>query len=241
VTQDESASPFTAVPRDPSLVEKVAIDLRDAIVTGSLTRGTRLPSERDLGVQFGVSRTVIREAVRSLAAQGLLTVTSGRGVEVAGVDANTVADSLRMFMKGTASFDYGQIHEVRDTLEVATAGYAAQRASAEAIAHLGHLCAEHEADLARGDMPAASKVDFEFHRSLTAASDNELFVIVLDAVADVLHEVRERTYSKPGVGESGLSEHREILARVAAHDPEGARAAMAAHLAKAEAIYRSVS
>jgi GntR family transcriptional repressor for pyruvate dehydrogenase complex len=233
----ETSTAFSTVAREPSLVEKVANELSEAIITGRLTRGTRLPSERDLGDQFGVSRTVIREAVRSLAARGLVAVTSGRGVEVVGVDARAVVDSLRLFLRGTRSFDVRQIIEMRGTVEVATAGYAAIRATEEDRARLAELCEEHERLLAAGDIPAASRVDFEFHRALAAASGNDLFLVMLDSVGDMLREMRDRAYDRKGVGESGLREHREILGLVDAKDEQGARAAMAKHLAQAESVY----
>lgn len=228
---------FGTVTRAPSLVKKISEELGEAILSGRLARGLRLPSERDLGDQFGVSRTVIREAVRTLAAQGLVTVTSGRGVEVAGVGAGAVVDSLRMFIRGAQAFDYEQIHELRNTVEVATAGYAARRSGEADIAELERMCAEHARLIAQGDLTSASQLDFEFHRALGEASDNELFLIVLDSVGDVLREVRDRTYFTPGVAEMGLRQHQEILQYVAAHDESGARDAMVRHLSQAESIY----
>lgn len=229
---------FSTVAREPSLVEKVATELSEAIITNRLVRGTRLPSERDLGDQFGVSRTVIREAVRSLAARGLVSVTSGRGVEVVGVDAKAVVDSLRLFLRGTESFDVQQIIEIRGAVEVATAGLAALRANPDDIANLVDLCDRHEAFLAEGDYASASRVDFEFHRALVSASGNDLFLVMLDSVGDMLREVRDRAYPKPGVGETGLREHREILEFVRSGDDAGARDAMTRHLAQAESVWQ---
>ncbi len=230
---------FGAVTRAPSLVKKISEEISEAILSGRLARGSRLPSERELGDQFGVSRTVIREAVRTLAAQGLVTVTSGRGVEVAGVDAGAVVHSLRMFIRGAQAFDYEQIHELRNTVEVATAGFAARRASRADIAGLEHMCAEHGRLIEQGDLTSASRLDLEFHRALGEASGNQLFLIVLDSVGDVLREVRDRTYFTPGVAETGLRQHREILRSVAAHDETGAQDAMVRHLSQAESVYLS--
>lgn len=228
---------FGNVEREPSLVDKVAQELTEAIISGDLPSGERLPPERDLGEQFGVSRTVIREAVRTLAARGLVRVTSGRGVEVAAFDANTVADSLRLFIRGSQVFDYEQIHEVRSTIEVKTAVLAAQRATQENIAGMEELCAEHEQRLRAGEYLAASHVDFEFHRALASAANNDLFLIMLDSIADVLREVRDKAYPQPHVGELGLTEHRQILQAVAAADADAAREAMVRHLEQAESIW----
>jgi GntR family transcriptional repressor for pyruvate dehydrogenase complex len=230
---------FTAVAREPSLVEKVASELSEAIVSGRLSRGTRLPSERDLGDQFGVSRTVIREAVRTLVAQGLVAQTSGRGVEVVGVDAQAAVDSLRLFLRGTTSFDVQQILEIRYTVEVATAGLAAERATPAHLDELAGLCAQHAAFLEAGELTAASKVDFEFHRALVAASGNDLFLVMLDSVGDMLRKVRDRAFSTPGVGEAGLREHREILQFVLERNASAAGDAMARHLAQAASVWHA--
>ncbi len=229
---------FQSVQRKPSLVESVAGELTEAIVSGRLESGQRLPAERDLGEQFGVSRTVIREAVRTLAARGLVSVTSGRGVEVASLDPQTVSDSLRLFIRGKQTFDYQQIHEVRCTIEVETAGLAAERATPEEVEKLKSLCDQLEEKLQAGEHLAASHLDFEFHRALTAAARNDLFLIMLDSIGDVLQEVRDKAYPMPGVGENGLKGHREILRSVADSDADAARHAMAEHLATAEDVWR---
>src|ERR1700737_2664008 len=126
-----SLQPFRSVARAPSLSDKVAEPLTEAIVSLQVRPGERLPSERDLGEKFKVSRTVVREAVRSLAARGLVRVTSGRGVEVSEVDSGHVAASMRLLVRGREGLDYGKVHEVRTAVEVQTAGLAAQRAQPE--------------------------------------------------------------------------------------------------------------
>lgn len=235
---DKPVIGFESVQRQPSLVETVAGELTEAILSGRLVQGQRLPSERDLGEQFGVSRTVIREAVRTLAARGLVSVTSGRGVAVAAIEPGTVSDTLRLFIRGQQAFDYGRIHEVRSTIEVETARLAAERATPDDLARLSELCEQLAEDLKRGDHAAASEVDFEFHRALAAATQNDLFLIMLDSISDVLRDVRDRAFHVDGVGESGLTGHLEILKAVRNRDAEGARSVMASHLEEAERIWR---
>jgi DNA-binding FadR family transcriptional regulator len=233
----DEPSAFTSVARDPSLVDKVSGELTEAIVSGRLGRGDRLPPERELGTQFGVSRTVIREAIRALTARGLVRVTSGRGVEVAGADAESAVESLRLFIRGTRSFNYPQVHEVRSTIEVQTTGLAAEHATPADISLLDELCLSHRRALDDADYLAASGIDFEFHRALVLATGNELFLVMLDSIGDVLREARDRAYPKPGVGELGLREHLEILEQVKAKDVAGSREAMRKHLAQADAIW----
>jgi len=229
---------FSSVMREPSLSDKVAEQLTEAIVTRKIKTGERLPSERDLGDKFKVSRTVIREAVRSLAARGLVRVTSGRGVEVSDFGSSGVTASMRLLVRGHDGLDYGKVNEVRTAVEVQVAGLAAKHATPADIERLRQICDNHQRSLEAGDTQAASELDFQFHRELTRSSGNELLLAMLDSIADVLREVRNQSMSEPHVGEGGLQAHRRILKFVSAGKVHGAREAMIDHLAEAERIWR---
>jgi len=194
------------VQREERLADKVAELLKKAILSGQLEPGDRLPPERILGERFGVSRTVIREAVRSLAAKGLVEVRSGSGSVVARVDAAAVTETIRLYVQG-ASIDRDLIDEVRRLVEVHAAGVAAERAT--------------DADVA--DLRARLQ-EAEFHRGIAQATRNPLYVVLLDAFAELAGE-------HPGPPDA----HERILERIAEHDPEGARQAMRQHLADAPA------
>jgi GntR family transcriptional regulator, transcriptional repressor for pyruvate dehydrogenase complex len=236
-----STDPYASVSRAPNLSDKVTEQLTEAILAKQLKAGDRLPSERDLCEKFKVSRTVIREAVRSLAAKGLLRVTSGRGVEVREVGSSHVADSMRLLVRGSDGLDYAKVHEVRTAVEVQTAGLAAERASPEDIARLSQLCEEFERSLKEGDAARASELDFQFHRELTRATDNELLLAMLDSISDVLREVRSQSMTQPHVGEAGLRAHLRILKCISSGKPDAARTAMSAHLAEAEQVWRRLA
>jgi GntR family transcriptional repressor for pyruvate dehydrogenase complex len=232
--------PFQSVPRTPSLSDKVAEQLTEAIVSKQIRAGERLPSERELGDQFKVSRTVIREAVRSLAAHGLVRVTSGRGVEVNEFGSGGVAASMSLLVRGHEGLDYGKVNEVRTAVEVQVAVLAAQRARPQDIQRLRAICDNHERSLQQGDFAGASELDFQFHRELTRCADNELLLAMLDSVSEVLREVRYQSMAEPHVGEEGLRAHRRILKCVSAGKPEAAREAMTDHLAEAERVWLGV-
>jgi GntR family transcriptional repressor for pyruvate dehydrogenase complex len=229
---------FSSVTRQPNLSDKVAEQLTEAIVSRKIQVGERLPSERELGERFKVSRTVIREAVRSLAAQGLVRVTSGRGVEVKEFGSGGVTASMRLLVRGHDGLDYGKVNEVRTAVEVQVAGLAAQRATPADLDRLRQLCDDHQRSLEEGDLTAASEFDFQFHRELTRSSGNELLLAMLDSIADVLREVRNQSMAEPHVGEDGLRAHRRILKFVSAGKPDSAREAMVEHLAEAERVWR---
>jgi GntR family transcriptional regulator, transcriptional repressor for pyruvate dehydrogenase complex len=231
------AHPYRGISRNTSLSDKVVEQLTEAIVSHQLVPGEKLPSERDLGEKFQVSRTVVREAMRSLAARGLIRIT-GRGVEVNELGSENVADSMRLMVRGREGLDYGKVNEVRTALEVQTAGLAAQRARLEDCEQLERICAAHERSLRAGDMAKAGELDFQFHRELTRASGNELLLAMLDSISDVLREIRNQSMNLPHVGEAGLRAHLRILKSVKSGSPSVARKAMAAHLAEAERVWR---
>jgi GntR family transcriptional repressor for pyruvate dehydrogenase complex len=205
------------------------------IASDDLKPGDALPAERELGKQFGVSRTVIREAVRALAARGLLEVKSGSGVRIVAADAKTVRDSMHHFVRGSM-MDYGKVDEVRGVLEVAAAGLAAERATAEDIAHIDDTIVRFENECS--NLEASVQIDLEFHRAVATATHNDLFLVLHDSIGEMLVEVRRRNLSR-GRDERRLvvRMHRRIHDAIAAHDPVAAQEAMRDHLGQVRATW----
>jgi DNA-binding FadR family transcriptional regulator len=215
--------------RAPRLPDQVAEMMLATIRSRGLQPGDHLPSERDLGEQFAVSRTVIREAVRSLAAKGIVASMPGRGLTVAAVDPDSVSESMNLYLRGNhRELPYERVHEVRTTLELDVASLAAQRARDSEVAHLR---ASHDrlAEVLE-DVEQSSLADVTFHRQLAEFTHNPLYVIMLDSIGDVLLEIRRATMGNRKDAEHGYADHGRILAAVARHDPEAARDAMRRHL-----------
>ena len=139
MANDESI-PFQVLERAPTLSDRVTSSVLELITQAALKPGDRLPSERDLGERFGVSRTVVREALRSLAAKGVLDVRSGSGATVATVNVERASEALRLYVQGSQGkvdgVTYEQINDVREMIETRVARIAATSASAEDIARL---------------------------------------------------------------------------------------------------------
>jgi GntR family transcriptional regulator, transcriptional repressor for pyruvate dehydrogenase complex len=223
----EEDAMFGPVVREPRLSDKVAEMLLDTITARGLKPGERLPSERELGEQFGVSRTVIREAVRALAAKGVIEARTGSGLRVAAVEASAVSESMGLFLRG-ARLEYPKIHEVRTTLEVEVAGLAAERATVEDIDGLAENLSRTRASLK--DVDALALLDVEFHRRVVEASHNELYLVVIDSIGEILLEIRRLTQGIPGRPQKAVRAHRTILRAIESHSPEDARRAMREHL-----------
>jgi GntR family transcriptional repressor for pyruvate dehydrogenase complex len=225
--------------RQPTLVERVTQHLLDMIVAGSLRTGEKLPSERDLAEQLGVSRTVVREAIRSLQARGVLAVRSGSGMEVARISPERASEALRLFIHlgDGALLDglgYEQVHEVREMIEVRVAGLAARHATEADIERLGTVFGELRTAT---DLEHVSAADVAFHRTIAEMTHNVLYLVMLDSIGDVLLDIRRSTLGQEGRHALALEAHGRILECIAAGDEAGARAAMEAHLQESKGAW----
>jgi DNA-binding FadR family transcriptional regulator len=216
------------VDRTPRLSDVVSERLLAAIRDANLQPGAKLPSERELGEQFGVSRTVIREAIRHLAARGVLDVRSGSGASIARNDSSNVSEALSLFLARTGLPDPLKIHEVRQLIEVQTARLAAERAT---DAHLAEIRRTHErlTEVA-SDPEAAAIADVAFHRAIAQATENELFVVLVDSIGDVMMGIRRATVARPGRVQVGIKYHGRILEALEGRDVDAAGRAMEEHL-----------
>ncbi len=225
---------FKSVVREANLTQRAQSQLEELIVNGSLRVGERLPSERELVEQLGVSKTVVREAMRSLATKGLIEVRPGSGMYVLGVGAHLMADPISLLMR-KHRLTVKQIHEVREVLEIKLAALAAERARREDI----EAMAETIRQLGEPDLSPLryAQLDVEFHNRLAAAAGNPLFSILINSINDVMLEVRQRAFKlgKRKFLTNSISEHSRVLKCVEAGDVSGAQKAMAEHLERGSA------
>lgn len=232
--------PFPRVEREDVLSNRVAQMLLERVLLGELAPGQELPSERDLSEQFGVSRTVIREAIRSLAGKGVITARSGRRARIGVVGRDQVVESMQLFIRGRRHdpgqmMSYTKIHEVRRMLELTMVELAAQRAQPADIKRLRR--AYKEMRLAVDDPEGLPLLDVAFHRAIAEICGNELFLMMLDSIGGILTEIRERTLGLPGRPASALRYHRAILEAIADKDPVAARQAMEDHLTESALVW----
>lgn len=230
---------FEELDRPRPLPQRVADQVLKKILSEGLQPGEQLPSERELAAQFGVSRTVIREGIRSLAGKGVVDVGAGRGIRVARVGMSAVQESIGLFLHSRPASSHHNLHEVRATIEVAVAGFAAERRQDEDLTLLEGEIDEMERVLADAD--AATMEDLQFHRELARCANNEFFLVALDALVAPLLEIRRSTFGPGGRTREALAEHRAIFGCVAARDADGAREQMRSHLQAIEATYERMS
>lgn len=230
----------TKVERKPKLSAHVAASLRSQILAGDIGVGQKLPTESQLTKAFGVSRTVIREAVANLAADGLVESRQGAGIFVCERPAMAFASITQdIGMKISHALN---VIEVRMGLEIESAGLAAQRRNAAQEAAIQEAFFEFDRLLAMGE--ATGRSDFMFHRAIAAATNNPFYVEVLDALG---MRAIPCDITSPWGTDSLLTreyqvmlqrEHLAILKAISAGDAEAARAAMRAHLTESQRRYR---
>ena len=222
------------------LHESIVEQFHTLIQDGALEHGVKLPSERVLAEQLKVSRSSVREAIRTLELQGLVVSKHGSGtfVNTQSLDAVTtlMTSSLGVGLDALEA-QLHDIFEVRHLLEPQLAVLAAQRATPEDVERLSSILVEQQRQIMEGE--TGVDADTEFHFALATATHNTALVKVVSAVEDVLRQSRDQTLQQPGRSQRSLDSHRHILDMVRAGDHMGARSAMEHHLTAVEpsAVY----
>ncbi|MGN6100175.1 MAG: FadR/GntR family transcriptional regulator [Devosia sp.] len=211
------------------LYEQVASALRARIVSGELTKGERLPTEREIALSYGVSRNVVREAIRALSKDGLVTVRQGSGTFVADATSRALGDSLSLALRvGGLRRNLAALIEIRQIIEPSVAGLAAERATPEDIRKLEGEVETMERAFA--DVDAFIAADHRFHVAIAECTQNHLVPLLLFTIVDVLNEQRKRLFFVEDSAQTAQNWHRSILEAIARHDRQAAVAAMQDHL-----------
>lgn len=222
------------VERRPHLSEHIARALVTEIVSGRLQPGDRLPTEHYLSENFNVSRNVVREAIASLRAQGLVESRQGVGVFVTGRPGDTPPRVSVNLLQGDPSIR--NMFEVRAALESQSAALAASRMTPK------HLRAIEDAlrRLHDHDAPTADTVsaDVDFHRAVAAASGNDYLATMIGTVLEPLRLLIAAAFSRPGpvfgkMPDAARREHDAVLQALVEKNPALAREAMGKHLVNA--------
>jgi len=210
------------------LYQQIVRQIEDSILQGDLKEGDQLPPERDLALQFGVSRTAVREAVKTLREKGLVEAYPGRGTFITNGTSHSFKHTLDRMMRGGPFEGTANLTEVREILEPEIAALAAQRADEEMVSAMREAIAVM--DKSRSDAEAFIEGDLDFHLALAEAAANPLILSLIDSIVGLLREQRMRTYFVEGGPERGQYHHKRILEAIEHRDPQGAREAMRAHL-----------
>jgi GntR family transcriptional regulator, transcriptional repressor for pyruvate dehydrogenase complex len=223
------------ITRAGTLADRVTAVLLDKIKNGDFPPGTRLPTEQVICERFGVSRTVVREAISRLKSDGLVEVRQGSGMVVR--EANrTTAFRLAIDVKDSVEA-VRRVTELRRGIEAEAAALAAQRCTRAQLAQIKRTLAA--IDVATKQKRDGVDEDLAFHMAISRATGNPLYPPLLEYLSQFIHAAIRVTRTNEARREDFSAqvrdEHRAIYDAIAAKDPVAARHAIIAHIDSAEA------
>jgi len=213
--------------------EEVAAQLERLMLDGAFRPGDKLPPERELAEKFGVSRSTVREAIRSLELKGFVEPRPGEGTLVLTPSLDSLLNPLASVL-GQKRELVAELLDVRMMIEPPLAARAAQHAEVEDVRHLEQILERHRERVTRQEV--AIEEDSEFHYTIARAAKNSVILKVLDMMMDILRESREQSLQVEGRRERSLAGHRRIFNAIKRHDAVAAEAAMRQHLEEIQTI-----
>ena len=206
--------------------------MQSRVLGGEWSPGSQLPSERELAIEYGVSRPVIREALSGLVEQGFIEIHPGRGSFVRGVMVDDLSNSLNRAAT-LAKITARELVAARLGLECTAAELAAgQEPSVKA--NLDRALRDHSE---ASSLQSMADTDLAFHESVVAASGNPLLVLMFGAIRNQVHALMLRSHSDPSVRDKGEPYHERIVEAVHNSDGKLARELMREHLELALTLY----
>jgi len=220
---------FNSVGNKELLSQKVATEIENAIISRKLPPGDRLPSELELCSQFGVSRTAVREALRTLSAKGMISIEKGRGIFVKSMSSEHVSSSMHSYLEVTGNRNTMlEVIEARMIIEPAIAEYAALHHSNEDIIALRQNLKDMRLNK---DQAEHARLDMRFHLLIAEASGNNIMPLILNPIHRLMPNIKKKIMkSVPGAKNAALIWHKKVLEAIEASDPEKAYLAMKGHL-----------
>lgn len=213
------------------LYEEIVKQLIELIEKGELKPGDKLPTERELAVQLNVSRTAIREALRSLELMGFIESKVGGGTFIREITLDNVIDPFSSILAQDQKLKM-ELIEVRLLLETEIVKLAARRITPEKASDILKSLELMEKEIKNGGNGING--DNGFHNALARASENTAMMKILNMCSDLLNLTRMATLEIPGQPEKSLRDHRAIFEAVSKGDEEKAAELMRDHLIKAQ-------
>jgi GntR family transcriptional regulator, transcriptional repressor for pyruvate dehydrogenase complex len=232
VSTSPSNVSFTAV-RRTRVYEGVVRQLQNLIAEGALKPGDMLPPERELAERFGVSRSSLRDAIRSLELAGLVIPKHGEGTVVADLSVDALVAPLASVLVRKREL-ISELLDVRKMLEPALAARAALNATDEDVEEMEDILRRQREKAVKGE--TWTDEDSEFHDAVARAAHNTVVLKVLDVLMDLLRETRARALQVEGRAQRSLAGHRRVLDAIRRRDPEAAERAVKQHIQEIEKV-----
>lgn len=207
--------------------EEIVVKVKEMIDQGRLKSGEKLPGERELSEVFHVSRSSVREALRSLESKGYLESRQGDGTYIASKPVESLVSPLASVIFSEKDSQM-ELFEMRRLIEPQLAFLAAERATEEGIARMEEALAQQEQAIANGE--SGTEVDKEFHYLMAKATNNRVLLRLTDHMRDLLAESRDKYLQVEGRPEMSIARHRQVLDAIKARNGELAAQVMLDHV-----------
>jgi len=209
-------------------VDNVISQIRSLITSGELKPGDTLPSERKLSEKLGVGRIIIRDAIKKLEFYGLVKTYPQSGTKIKGKGLMAL-EGLILDLLDFEEADFVSIVEIRNLLEIKSAGLAASKRTGKDIINIQKALLAYEDKVKEG--VTAEKEDFNLHLQIAKVSDNSVLNLLMNIVTpDILNSFTTSYVNKAERTQDIIKEHREIVEQIIAQDPKEAKNAMRKHL-----------
>lgn len=227
--------------RSPRLSEVVEDRIKEAIFSGQMHVGEKLPPDRELAKLWGVSRPVVREALRALESSGLVTIKTGAngGAFITPVSKRPILESFDVMIRA-GQISHEEILQARLVMEPSVAAEAARMATAEDVADLEETIRVLEEGFRTGDVYLEHNPNPNLHRVIAKATRNQLLIIVMDMLMNKatqrLSTIRLDDRAKATIAD----DHRAIVEAIRAHDEDRSREAMTTHVHNVYRIHKAL-
>ena len=165
------------------LYEDIANEIERMIIENTLPANSKLPSEKKLAEMLGVSRNILREALKTLKERGLISVKTGNGIYVDKPGQKVLQDALKRFVY-FQNVPLNEVFEIRFSIEVSACGLAAERAGKKDLLELGNLIREMKKSI--NNVSLWSDVELRFHLSIAKSTKNPLFLAFIQTLTNML-------------------------------------------------------
>lgn len=222
-----------------NLSEGIVNQIMQTINNGDLKPGDKLPPERELSTAFAVSRTVVRDALKTLVGLGVVTIRHGMGAYINSVDEKEDVSHLSALLQisqGTLE----ELYQVRELIESQAVIWCTQNASTEDIKDLEKIVKKGK-DIDDANESRLAVLDAEFHLKIVEATGNKVLKRLMINLLDLLGENRSKVLMIPGRQRLSVLDHAAIVEAIKLHDPELAQRRMRSHLEDVRTAISTVS
>lgn len=220
------------------LYKQVAQQIEAAIVAGQWPAGSRIPTERQLRERFGVSRTVIREALKALVERGSISIQPRRGTFVSELTTSGLREPIALLLQ-RHNIPNWDLAEARRVIETEIAGLVAERAEHRQIETLRSAFAAMEEHME--DPEEFIRADRQFHAALAESTHNLVFLFLIDAMAELMGRMQQVAFQVEGSPQRAQRYHQILLEAIVLRDTGTARSVMRDHLGQFETDVRAAS